>query len=411
MNSFRSLLITFSFLLTTSNAYSVGLEDLEISGFLSQGFTKSDPNSFIHDHSDGTFEFNEVGINFRISMSDKIDAGLQFLMYDFGELGNNKPSLDWANVSYHHRDWLGFRAGKLKMPLGLYNETRDIDFLRTFIFLPSSIYIENWRDAYSGMNGIGLYGSLPNGFSYQLQTGGMNIAPDSGYGDTWTGQGLAVEEYDVENISTAALRWRSQFGLTLMGSMVYNKMNVWSYFFEEKISGPYLFSEGFIYQRKDYIITNKVLSAEYTISDFTFAAEFMRTEHKYWTRYKSTFIPTGVTSTSDWSSSDREQESYYISASYAVLDWLELGTYYSVLYYNRKDKKGDFFANVNYPRHQAWHKNLALASKIEIAENLYLKFEYQYIDGTLKAYANYNENSDRTERYSNVYSAKISYNF
>ena len=43
-------------------AYEFG--DVMIHGFISQGYLYSDKNDYLADTSDGTFQFNEMGINF-----------------------------------------------------------------------------------------------------------------------------------------------------------------------------------------------------------------------------------------------------------------------------------------------------------------------------------------------------------
>lgn len=68
--------------------------------------------------------------------------GMQLFAFDRGNYGRDKVTIDWAYGDYRVNDWLGFRAGKVKIPLGLYNEARDNDALRTFIFLPQQAYFD-----------------------------------------------------------------------------------------------------------------------------------------------------------------------------------------------------------------------------------------------------------------------------
>lgn len=122
---------------------------LDIHGFISQGFLQSDRNNFYADTEDGTFQFNEFGLNVSADVTDRLYAGLQLLSRDLGAIGNNSVELDWAQATYRWRAWLYLQAGCIKTPWGLYNETRDIDLLRTSIFLPPSLYSEDMRDAYN----------------------------------------------------------------------------------------------------------------------------------------------------------------------------------------------------------------------------------------------------------------------
>ena len=71
---------------------------------------------------------------------DRIRVGLQVYGRNLGDMGDYEPTLDWAFVDYRFQDWLGARAGRLKLAHAFYNEYRDYDMLRTPIILPSSIF-------------------------------------------------------------------------------------------------------------------------------------------------------------------------------------------------------------------------------------------------------------------------------
>ncbi|WP_419656180.1 uncharacterized protein Dvar_52810 [Desulfosarcina variabilis str. Montpellier] len=71
-----------------------------------------------------------------------------------------KVTLDWAYGDYRWKDWLGIRAGRLKLPVGLYNDIRDMDMLRTNIVMPQGIYRDLLRETSNAANGGGLYGNV-----------------------------------------------------------------------------------------------------------------------------------------------------------------------------------------------------------------------------------------------------------
>ena len=81
-----------------------------------------------------------------MQVSDKFRIGAQVYDRKLGELGDWHPSLDWAVADYKVNNWLGFRGGKVKTTLGLYNDTQDLDFLHTFALLPQSVYPTDVRD-------------------------------------------------------------------------------------------------------------------------------------------------------------------------------------------------------------------------------------------------------------------------
>ncbi len=141
------------------DAHAFDTDQIQIRGFISQGYLISDQNDFYFaETEDGTFQFNEFGINFSAEPTDNLRLGLQLLSRDLGKFGNSEIELDWAFGDYRFRNWMGVRVGKMKRPVGLYNQSRDIDAVRTSILLPSSLYNEAFRNPTLATTGIGLYG-------------------------------------------------------------------------------------------------------------------------------------------------------------------------------------------------------------------------------------------------------------
>jgi hypothetical protein len=162
---------------TCAGAAEVG--GIEINGFISQGYLTTTDNNFMGETSEGSFEFNEIGINFGKELTENMRVGVQLFSRDLGNYGNNEITVDWAYGDYRWKDWLGVRVGKIKTPHGLYNETRDVDMLRNWIFLPQSVYPEIERDAALSLMGVGVYGNARlgrvGGLSYQAMIGTQNI--------------------------------------------------------------------------------------------------------------------------------------------------------------------------------------------------------------------------------------------
>ena len=63
-------------------SHAAGLDQIVIQGFISQGYLKSSKNNFFSSSKDGTFEFNEMGINFSTDIDDKLHMGMQFFAND-----------------------------------------------------------------------------------------------------------------------------------------------------------------------------------------------------------------------------------------------------------------------------------------------------------------------------------------
>ncbi len=214
------------------NICSAELDKIGIHGFISQGYLKSDKNNFMAETEDGTFQFNEAGINFSADLSEKLHLGIQFFAHDIGDMGNDDITIDWAFADYRWHDWLGLRAGKIKNPVGFYNETRDIDMLRTSILMPQSIYSDRHRDNIIALQGAGIYGNIPLDFmgtlSYQLQYGTMDIDAESGSSKDAEATGpFDVTGFDVDYAYIVSLKWDTFIkGLRVEGSLSKAKLDI-----------------------------------------------------------------------------------------------------------------------------------------------------------------------------------------
>lgn len=263
----KTMVVLFSVLLGIIWAGSIQamefdeLGGVDIHGFISQGYLKSDANNFMAESSKGTTQFNEAGINFSTDVTEKLRIGLQFLARDLGSIGNNEVLLDWAIADYRWRDYLGLRIGNIKFQHGLYNETRDIDMLRTFVFLPQSVYNESWRESTASIQGAGLYGDFGIGvlgsMNYGAQYGTLSMPADKGPArlleDQWTlrfvpdpaptavggtknvltgesgriihGVDYDVTSIDVKDAYTGLLHWQTPIDGLLLGA------SLWGYKF------------------------------------------------------------------------------------------------------------------------------------------------------------------------------------
>jgi hypothetical protein len=140
--------------------------DLQTHGFASQGFVYSNDNNWLTmKTSAGSGAFTDFGANVSMQLSDQLRIGAQGYDRNLGNLGEWHPSLDWAFADYSFKPWLGFRGGKVKTVIGLYNDTQDFEFLNAFALLPQSVYPLDMRDANIAHTGGDLYGEIPLGRS------------------------------------------------------------------------------------------------------------------------------------------------------------------------------------------------------------------------------------------------------
>jgi hypothetical protein len=399
-----------------ASANALDLYGVDIHGFISQGFVQTmNQDSFIAGNSGkGSFNFNEAGINFTKQVSSDMHIGAQFFAQDRGNYGKDKITLDWALGDYRFDDWLGFRVGKIKNPIGLYNDSRDADWLRTFVLLPQGLYADAQRDNAIALNGGGIYGAVPLGAvgtaSYQLQVGVLPMEMDGGsaqqmkYKVNASGAGNAnVTDAGSSTTVLHNLEWLPPVeGLKLAATGIHTSIN-----FEVNDSvavgtttltpvAPA--STGAVvatYAPRSTSITNKNLhkymfSGEYTWNDLVVAAEYMMQDfdaNSTATVFAAT--PPKVTT----KSVPTRRDSWYVSAAYRLNDLIELGGYYNEYYGNRNDR------STNY------QKDTALTVRIDPMKNLVVKVEGHYVKGSELLLTPFNTN----DWY--IFATKVTYSF
>jgi hypothetical protein len=327
---------------------------VDIHGFASQGFILSSGNNYLAESKRGSFEFNEVGVNFSKALGDRLRIGLQFFSRDLGAVGNYVPRVDWFNLDYRFSDWLGIRAGRLKAPFGLYNEVNDIDSARVPVLLPQSVYPILNRDILLAQTGGELYGYVrlnPVGaLEYRLYGGTLFIDPPVAQPP------LTLKKFDVPYVVGGRLMWEAPIeGLRMGGSVQALRFDT-TYTLpamppmppaELSIGIPFLLWLG---------------SFEYAAHDLVLAAEYGR----WRADLETTIGPVTKTETV-------VNERYYVMAAYRVSPWFFPGVYYSHLVDNLdKPTTRDNFQD-----------DLALTFRFDLTEHWLVKLEGHYMHGTL----------------------------
>ena len=77
-----------------------------------------------------------------------------------GSTGNVRLDYGFMDYTYYSGETgqLGIRLGRMKNPLGFYNDTRDVPFTRPSILLPQSIYFDRTRKLALAADGMHMYG-------------------------------------------------------------------------------------------------------------------------------------------------------------------------------------------------------------------------------------------------------------
>ncbi len=386
-----------------------GISDrIQLNGFLSQAFVYSTGNDFVPGSSDsGSFEMNEFGLTISADVTSKLRIGFQLLARDFGPVGNHKLTLDWGFADYRFSGGFGLRVGKIKTPLGLYNEVRDTDALHPMAILPQSIYDEALRSLWIAYNGVALYGKIPMGkagnLSYHLFTGSINHLDDAPYVEQIrTGINAGIGPYGM-SIQPVTMRNRSFFGgrlifqtpfkgLRLGGSLVYLKAKIDTFL---DIPGtPSIPHEGAMELAGGFF-----LSGEFTLGNLTLTSEYMELPLKM---ILDLFGERTVLS-------DETFQGWYLMAAYVFGDRVTLSALYDQYYGDKGDTAGYSATKMGYPDYFAWQKDWAFGLRIDLNFNWTAKLEWHMVDGLAKSYV-FAGVMD-TKRHWNIIVAKLSYNF
>lgn len=409
------LLLVFGlFLVQAASTPSMAAEmnGVDIHGFASQGYMIStdDVNFMVPETEEGTLEFNEVAINFssRLSnLSENLTIGAQLMAFDFGNIGNNEVQVDWAYGDYAFSDEIGLRAGVMKMPFGLYNETRKVDMIRPSVFLPSSVYPEMFRESAARLEGAGLYGTLFDSLSYTFVYGQTDLDEESGMAYAYNayfeslGMPMTVTDIELDASYSAVIHWDTPLTGLKVGAS-YMAIDFKTYTLEGTFPIPTpVYDNGgnptgdYVYVPTDietimdwetHIVKN--FSLEYILDRLTVAAEY--------NRYESEFTLSGLLIPVP-QQSKFISEGYYLQASYRVLDNLEVGAYYSEYYFDK-----DFDDDEDW---QQWLKETCLSVRYDINDSWCAKVEaHKMAGGFLSFYCD-------PDKHWQMYCAKLSYMF
>lgn len=157
------LLISAVGLAAPSIALTMG-DDLQVHGFASQAFLKSEGNNIYGDSLDGSTDFMEAGLNANYRYNSRLHIAGQIITRDAGNTDNGAVNLDYLFADYklgeNDQSGIGARIGRIRNNYGFYNDTRDVVFTRPTILMPQAVYFEGngLREFLFSSDGVQLYG-------------------------------------------------------------------------------------------------------------------------------------------------------------------------------------------------------------------------------------------------------------
>jgi hypothetical protein len=438
----RSIILVVFVFLCMGMVHAQFADKVDIHGFVSQGYLKSTDNNLFGNTQDGTFEFNEFGINFSSELTDDLRVGMQLFARNLGYVGGDQVIFDWAYGDYRFTDWFGVRGGKMRMPLGLYNEIRDIDMLRTNILLPQGVYNESWRETFNAVKGVGIYGTLDMDvagyLNYQAQAGVLSIGLESGLNKYIEDQLWAhMTDYKPSTTYVGNLNWETPLsGLKLGASVFSTSLSITGVTEDAKfwrdqttqaigdVAESYGLDRPETYEEALQLAEGFGVDADLVGIDivqdlndnlgYWFSAEFVYNDLKIAGEY-FTMNSQVVTSSPEFGTLrdfNNDLGGFYGSIDYRFTDWLEVGSYYTEYYPDHSDKDGKGYEKVyNLPSSNGYLKDLALSLRFDVNSHWIVKAEGHKMNGTAVMFRQDQVDPTNVKEDWYLFAAKLTYNF
>ena len=350
----------------SSQSQAIELFDsVQVHGFASQAmFLTSGNNMFGPSISNPGFDFTELGINGSWLPLPNLRLSMQILSRRDGAWSNGSPVIDFGLIDYgfyFSNDYrLGVRAGRVRQPYGLYNDTRDVAFTRPSILLPQSIYYEGTRDFTISADGLLVYGEV------RKPWGNLNLELFGGYARTdnkETQYSFIQQNYYGTLASDPDFVGRLSYetydgALRLALSGAHTSMR-----YKPNLAGDTL-------PRGNIGFDPIVVSAQYNTENWTFSSEYSYNFSSY-----SGFGPGYDSSTNG--------ESYYFQSAYRFAPKWELMGRYEAYYINTQDESGKAFQqNYGLPAYTQFAKIWTIGLRHDITPWMMVRAEYNYTNGT-----------------------------
>ena len=343
---------------------------LQFHGTLSQGFIYGSGNNYLTmDSNSGSARWSEGAVNLGMAITDNFHVGIQLHSYIMGEIGRGNLQVDWAFADYRVKEWLGFRGGKLKAPMGLFGEIEDTDTLYNWALLPQGMYEAEYRSYNVPVVGGEIYGNirLPVGGSvtYQIFGGQRGVTSNDG-SPLLTWQLYGIEQgADSGYAYGGDIKWKTPIRGLTAGISYDNARQYVPHAYWAPAFNPYGVP---IYLAIDSAISREIYSIEFQHKKLYLAAEGKHEPHFV----ANNGVAVGTSPRNAW----------YVMGAYHVTDKLTAGSYFSRVV--GTGFNSTFTWQYYDPTNPLYYGNDTVANvRYDFNRFLYGKLEGHYIDGEL----------------------------
>lgn len=333
-------------------------------GFATQGVVATDRNNFFGPSSDSaSLQFTELGVNVSLRpWQDTLIAAQVISRRAGGESKDAQPALDYALIDRQVQanalgNW-GIRAGRVKNPLGLYNETRDVAVTRPGILLPQSIYFDRTRSLGLSSDSVALYANHVVGsgdLRFKLNVG----IPQTGEDVEWAALGRPEPGSFRGRTSVIGQLLYEHDGGRIIAAVGGGDVQAQ---FRSNPKGP---------GNADFRFRPWIFSLQYNAENWDLTGEYARRSLRL-TGLDNPLRDFNLTG-----------ESAYLQYAYRLTPNWTWRLRYDVLFTDRSDRSGTRFeARTGLPAHTRFAKDWSTGVQWQVNPMLNLALEYHRVDGT-----------------------------
>lgn len=362
-----------------------------VHGFLTQGAIYTSDNNFFGESDDGiSLDYTEIGLNSRVQLFPDLSVAGQILFRRAGSQSEKELTIDHAFLDYQFLDDFPQRAylsaGRVKLPYGLFNETRDVAFTRPSILMPQPVYFDRTRRL--AVSGDGLMAR----YEYDLPTSTayLNVAGFMPNADEELRRAVGVPISDGPNAEPSLvgrLMYETADGRFRLG-FTHASLNL------SFDTGPQDFLAG-----GDLKFNFNVVSVQYNAERWSFTSEY--------TYRKVSFSKFGPL----LPNFEFRGEGLYVQGDYRFShNWLGF-VRVEALYPDRGDHSTGGRSAVGKPSRFAYQEAYIMGVRWDLSPNWMLAAEFHNVRGVAALPAADNRDIEQTDERWNILALQLSYRF
>jgi hypothetical protein len=360
----NSLLLAGLLMTTAVKAEGLAGTRYRIQGFAAETLISSTNNNYFGESKDSISpNFTEIGLHGFWLPLDNLQLSGQILYRRAGESDQDGLRLDYAQADWrfyqNESTQLGLRLGKVKIPYGLYNETRDVPFTRPSILLPQAIYLDQSRNVLIAAPGAIFHaGNVSEHGTFDFTMGWAEPDFDSETVEYVYLGNARPGKLKGKSAYSSSLRWDTPTDTTLMLTYIDAKADY------EPGSTDYLLPGSIR-------IRNLLASFQQRFNTLTVTAEY--NEPRFDRSGFGALMPDGT----------RYSSAYYLQGEWRFHPEWELVVRNDINYRDKNDKTGQKFqAATGLPAHLLYTNDWVVGLRWDATPNLMLRAEYHHVNGT-----------------------------